>query len=333
MTPLEIQKREFSRKWKGLDPVEVQPFLVDVAEDMEALARENADLETRLRSLEQENDEHRERERILKQTLLSAQQASEDIRDAARKEAELVVREAHDSAEQLTHSALQRSAEIEKAIHELKIQRTNFRLQLQKMIELFQQVLEFDRDEDDKDRPLSYLTRKAEGRDEGCGRVRRLPGSSRVRNIACLADAARRSTRRAAARPRARSCRLARRRRARRGRRLVFVGAETRLSRADVLAERARPTPRSTPPAAPSFPDSWTRTRTPSGWATAAPRSGGGSRARATRRSRPRAAASTPPSARRAPERTRARGGASRGGSRRCSPTARRPPRRSRATA
>ena len=162
MTPLEIQKREFAKQWKGLDRVEVQTFLADVAEDMEALARENADLGTRLRSLEQENDEHRERERILKQTLLSAQQASEDIRNAARREAELIVREAHDSSEKLTHSALQRSAEIEKAIHELKIQRANYRLQLQKSIELFQQVLDFDREEDEKDRPLSYLTRKAD---------------------------------------------------------------------------------------------------------------------------------------------------------------------------
>jgi cell division initiation protein len=119
------------------------------------------DLETRIRGLEQENDEHRERERILKQTLLSAQQASEDIRATARKEGELIVREAQDSAERLTHNALQRSAEIEKAIHELKVQRANFRLQLQKMIELFQQVLDFDRDEDEKDRPLSYMTRKA----------------------------------------------------------------------------------------------------------------------------------------------------------------------------
>ena len=168
MTPLEIQKREFSRKWKGLDEAEVRQFLVDVAEDMEALARENADLETRQRALEVENDEHRERERILKQTLLSAQQASEDIRGAARKEAELVVREAQDSGERLTHSAMQRAAEIEKAIHELKMQRTNFRLQLQKMIELFQQVLEFDRDEDDKERPLSYITRKA-NREETAG--------------------------------------------------------------------------------------------------------------------------------------------------------------------
>ena len=118
MTPLEVQRREFSRRWKGLDPVEVQQFLTDVAEDMEALARENADLDVRLRTLEQENEEHRERERILKQTLLSAQQASEDIRNAARKEGELIVREAQDSSERLTHSALQRSAEIEKAIGE-----------------------------------------------------------------------------------------------------------------------------------------------------------------------------------------------------------------------
>ena len=161
MTPLEIQKREFTRKWKGFDPMEVQQFLADAAEDMEALARENAELDGRLRSLEQENEEHRERERILKQTLLSAQAASEDIREAGRREADLVVREAQDSAEKLTHSALQRAAEIEKSIHELKLQRTNFRLQLQKMIELFQQVLDFDREEDDKERPLSYLTRKA----------------------------------------------------------------------------------------------------------------------------------------------------------------------------
>jgi cell division initiation protein len=167
-TPLEIQKREFSRRWKGLDPVEVQTFLTDVAEDVEGLVRENVDLETRIRSLEQENDEHRERERILKQTLLSAQQASEDIRATARKEGELIVREAQDSAEKLTHNALQRSADIEKAIHELKVQRANFRLQLQKMIELFQQVLDFDRDEDEKDRPLSYMRRKA-GKEETAG--------------------------------------------------------------------------------------------------------------------------------------------------------------------
>jgi hypothetical protein len=70
-----------------------------------------------------------------------------------------MVREAEDSAERLTHNALQRAAEIEKAIHDLKLQRANFRLEVQKMVELFQQVLDLDRKQDEEDRPLSYLRR------------------------------------------------------------------------------------------------------------------------------------------------------------------------------
>ncbi len=159
LTPLEIQKQRFGRKWKGLDPEEVESFLEMAAGEMEALARENASLVGRIRALEEENGEHRERERILKDTLLSAQRASEDMRGAAQSKAELIVREAEDSGERLTHNAMQRAAEIEKAIHELKLQRASFRLEVQKMIELYQQVLEMDRQQDEQDRPLSYLRR------------------------------------------------------------------------------------------------------------------------------------------------------------------------------
>jgi len=162
LTPLEIQKHEFSHKWKGFDPVEVESFLAMIAEEMEELVRSASDLETRVRILQEENAEHRERERILKETLMAAQRASEDIRSTAAKQAELIVREAQDSGERLTHNAMQRAAEVEKAIHELKIQRANFRLQLQKMVELFQTVLDFDREDDEKERTVGYLTRRPE---------------------------------------------------------------------------------------------------------------------------------------------------------------------------
>ncbi len=163
LTPLEIQKHRFSRKWKGLDPVEVGSFLDIAAEDLEALARENAALQGRIRELEEENAEHRPRERILKETLVSAQRASEDIRGAAQSKAELIVKEAEDSSERLTHNALQRAAEIEKAIHELKLHRANVRLELQKMLDLYQQVIEMDQQQDEQDRPLSYLRRNNPG--------------------------------------------------------------------------------------------------------------------------------------------------------------------------
>jgi cell division initiation protein len=162
LSPLEIQKHRFSRKWKGLDPTEVGAFLDIAAEGMEDLAREKAALEARIRALEEENAEHRERERILKETLVSAQRASEDIRAAAQAQAELIVREAEDSTERLTHNALQRSAEIEKAIHELKLQRAGFRLEIQKMLDLFHHAIELDRQQDEQDKPLSYLRRSLE---------------------------------------------------------------------------------------------------------------------------------------------------------------------------
>jgi cell division initiation protein len=162
VTPLEIQNHNFSKKWRGIDPVEVEAFLALVGEEIEDLTRARAELESRVRALETENTEHRERERTLRDTLLSAQRASDDIRGAARKEAELIVQQAEDSSERLTHHALQRSAEIERAIEALKIQRTAFRLQLEKIVEIVQHVVERDRVEDEKDRPLSYLTRKGE---------------------------------------------------------------------------------------------------------------------------------------------------------------------------
>jgi cell division initiation protein len=162
VTPLEIQNHQFSKKWRGIDPVEVESFLALVSEEIEDLTRARAELESRARAVETENSEHRERERTLRDTLLSAQRASDDIRGAARKEAELIVQQAEDSSERLTHHALQRSAEIERAIEDLKIQRTSFRLQLEKLLELVQHVVERDRVEDEKDRPLSYLTRKGD---------------------------------------------------------------------------------------------------------------------------------------------------------------------------
>ena len=162
VTPLEIHNRTFTKKWRGIDPVEVESFLALVAEEMEDLARMRSDLESRLRTQEAENAEHRQREQTLRDTLLSAQRASDDIRGAARKEAELIVQQAEDSSERLTHHALQRSAEIEKAIEDLKLQRAHFRLQIEKLIELVGQALEIDKQHDEKDRPLSYLTRKAD---------------------------------------------------------------------------------------------------------------------------------------------------------------------------
>ena len=83
LTPLEIQKQLFARKFKGFDPNEVRAYLQLVAEEIEVLllsvdrlTRENAMLRDDL-------EDHNQRERILKDTLLSAQKVSEEVRSNA----------------------------------------------------------------------------------------------------------------------------------------------------------------------------------------------------------------------------------------------------------
>jgi hypothetical protein len=55
-------------------------------------------------------------------------------------------------------------AETEKKIRELRMERRNFQLKLQSTIELFQQVLNFDKEEDEMEGSLSiHRPRKREG--------------------------------------------------------------------------------------------------------------------------------------------------------------------------
>jgi cell division initiation protein len=159
ITALAIQKHEFALKRRGYDPESVRAFLLSIAEDFQELMRENAELQTRVRHLEEENADHRDREKILKETLLSAQRLSEEMKNTARREADNIVRQAEIAGQQLTTEALQQSARIEKAMRDMKLQRANFRLKLKSMLDMFQQVLDFDQDEEEKSSSISYLVR------------------------------------------------------------------------------------------------------------------------------------------------------------------------------
>ncbi len=116
ISPMDIQRQTFARRLRGLDPEEVRTYLALVAEEVAALQHERDDLARQLQHIKVLLEEHRERETILKNTLLTAQKLSEDIRDNARKQSESVVREAELQADrliELAQSAGPRSGEID----------------------------------------------------------------------------------------------------------------------------------------------------------------------------------------------------------------------------
>lgn len=124
LTPIDIQQQQFGRQFRGCDRKEVERFLDLVAAQMGELSRENSQMRTEISHLKREIEEHRDREETLREAMLTAQRAIDEIRETAKKEAELVVTEAEMRAEKILHSAHGRVIKLIDEINELKRQRT-----------------------------------------------------------------------------------------------------------------------------------------------------------------------------------------------------------------
>jgi len=160
LTPLDIRKRTFPPRFRGLDRNEVTQYLDVLADDLEELMRTLDELERENAHLKEEVGRHREREASLKETLLLAQRSAETLRSDTEREAERILAEANRHADRLVQQALEKSAEKEKRIRELRVERKNFQLKLQGMLDMFQQVLNFDKEEEDLDSSVSVLRPK-----------------------------------------------------------------------------------------------------------------------------------------------------------------------------
>ena len=160
LTPLEIQKQNFARKFKGFDTSEVRAYLQLVAEEIEKLVRDVDRLSRENAMLRDDLDDHNQRERILKDTLLSAQRVSEEVKSNARKEAELIVKDAELLSERLVSQAMSRVADLERTIQDLKVERRSARNKLQATLDTIQQLLMLDAEQEANELPITSMHRK-----------------------------------------------------------------------------------------------------------------------------------------------------------------------------
>lgn len=162
LTPLEIQKQTFSKKFKGYEPAEVHGYLNLVAEEIERLVKDVDRLSRENAMLRDEMEEHNQRERILKDTLLSAQKVSEEVKANARKEGELIVKDAELLSERLVSQAMARVADLERAIQDLKMERRQARNKLTATLDTIQQLLMLDAEQEANEHPITSMYRKNE---------------------------------------------------------------------------------------------------------------------------------------------------------------------------
>lgn len=79
--------------------------------------------------------EHEEREKILRETITTAQKMVEDLKNNARKEAELIISEAKIQADAMMKKAHERAVQIQGEIFQLKKQRLEMQTSIKIILE------------------------------------------------------------------------------------------------------------------------------------------------------------------------------------------------------
>src|SRR5262249_2182591 len=104
-TPVELRHIRVGRALLGYKRSAVENLLSDVAASFETVWRERHELADHVETIETEIAELRKREQALTQTLLAAEEAATTIKEQAKKEAELIIAEAHQEARTVTLTA------------------------------------------------------------------------------------------------------------------------------------------------------------------------------------------------------------------------------------
>src|SRR5919109_1485406 len=105
LTPVEIRHVSLPGGLRGYRRAAVDRLLTEIADSFEDVWRERADLADRVEQLEADLVRYRELESLLRTTLVSAERASAEMKEQARKQAELVMNEAHAEARAITRRA------------------------------------------------------------------------------------------------------------------------------------------------------------------------------------------------------------------------------------
>ncbi|MGX8176160.1 DivIVA domain-containing protein [Exiguobacterium artemiae] len=140
LTPLDIHNKEFTRKFRGYDEDEVNEFLDQVIKDFELLLRENRQQQEVIQNMQSRVDYFSSMEETLNKSIIVAQEAAEEVKANATKEASLIVKQAEREAEQLQDSAQRRAQrtdfEVEQMRKKIELYRNRFKVLIDAQMEL-----------------------------------------------------------------------------------------------------------------------------------------------------------------------------------------------------
>ena len=112
LTPVEIRHIQLKRGLFGYRKASVHRMMDDIADSFETVWRERSQLVERVEELETEVTRHVELEGLLRSTLVSAERASQDLKEAARREADVIVTEANAEARKVMRDVISEKEQL-----------------------------------------------------------------------------------------------------------------------------------------------------------------------------------------------------------------------------
>lgn len=150
LSPSDIQQQQFRVRMRGFDVREVDRYLEQIAETMSALEDENKKVKDELRRLKMETQGYKEREETFKRAMLNSQKVLEQMKDNARKSAEIIIADAEVKAEKILNRAHNRLSQLHEDISELKRQRMQIEVQIRSVLEAHAKLLEIGKESMDE---------------------------------------------------------------------------------------------------------------------------------------------------------------------------------------
>jgi cell division initiation protein len=105
ITPVELHHIGLKRGLLGYRRGPVDELIAEIADSFEEVWRQRADYADRIEQLEGELSRHSDLESLLRTTLVTAERSAHELKDQAKREAELIVGEAHAEARAVTRAA------------------------------------------------------------------------------------------------------------------------------------------------------------------------------------------------------------------------------------
>jgi cell division initiation protein len=124
LTPVEIRHLAPPSSFRGYDRAHTDMLFAEIAASFEDVWRERADLADKVEALESDLVRYKELESLLRTTLISAERAATDLKEQARREADVILSEAHSEARAVQRRAL---AENERLVLETRMLKDKLR--------------------------------------------------------------------------------------------------------------------------------------------------------------------------------------------------------------